>query len=389
METAVSPLPPLALPLASKPKRMLYGDPVRVLGTVAVVLGHVCDMGYLTGDPNGTLSHTHDWWIYNIVDCLTRWAVPVYIMLSGALLLDPARHESPGTFYRKRLARLGVPLVFWSICFILLDVYYNHWHTMGQALQNLVLGKPYPHLHFIFRIAVLYAFTPAFRVFVKHASRPLLTATVCILFAVWSADSVINGFMRTELSAFARFAPFVSYFLAGYLLREAYARPGHLKWHALSVILCGLGVAIITGLLCMNAPDGVQGYPSPQMFLLDFLSPLRIPMAISAWIFLITIFRYRDPKASRAGRLCAYLAPTTLGLYLIHPLFREILWTPDNIRNPLATHIHYYFWKWVSINEAFPNIWWRIPAYTALVYFLSLGSILLIMKLPYLRRIVE
>ena len=88
-----------------------------------------------------------------------------------------------------------------------------------------MLGQPYAHLHFIFRIAVLYAFTPMFRIFVQHAPRSMLISTVVILFGVWSADSLINGFMGTNLSAFARFAPFVSYYLAGYLLRESYAKP--------------------------------------------------------------------------------------------------------------------------------------------------------------------
>ena len=388
MSAATLPLEQSTASTPAKPQRMAYGDAVRVLGTIAVVVGHICDMAVFQADPGKTLAHTTDWWVYNIVDCLARWAVPVYIMLSGALLLDPARNESPTTFYRKRLARLGVPLVFWSVFFIYLDVGYNEWHTLKEALQNLVLGQPYPHLHFIFRIAILYAFTPMFRIFVKHAPRSMLMATVCILFLVWSADSVINGFMETNLSAFARFAPFVSFYLGGYLLREAYCKREHMKWHLLNVIGCGLLVAVITGILCMKY--GVKGYPSRQMFLLDFLSPLRIPMAISAWIFLITLFQQRDPAISRAGRIFAYLAPTTLGLYLIHPLFREILWSPDKLRNPIAQIPHMGFlWNWHGIGELLPNVWIRIPVYTLIVYLLSLGSVLLLMRIPLIRRVVE
>ncbi len=388
MSTVTMPPEMSAVVASARPQRMAYGDAVRVLGTVAVVVGHICDMAVFQADPNKTLASTTDWWIYNIVDCLARWAVPIYIMLSGALLLDPARNESPATFYRKRLARLGVPLVFWSVFFIYLDVSYNQWHTLKEALQNLVLGQPYPHLHFIYRIAILYAFTPMFRVFVKHAPRPMLTATVCVLFCVWSADSVINGFMETNVSAFARFAPFVSFYLGGYLLREAYCKREHMKWHLLNVIGCGLLVAIISGLLCMKY--GVKGYPSRQMFLLDFLSPLRIPMAISAWILLITLYQKCDPVTGRTGRVFAWLAPTTLGLYLIHPMFREILWAPDKLRNPIAQLPHMGFlWNWHGIGEMLPNVWVRIPVYTLIVYLLSLGTVLLLMKIPLARRIVE
>lgn len=346
-----------------KPSHLAYGDAVRVLGTLAVVLGHVCDMPVFTADPR-----TLNWWMCNLLDALSRWAVPVYIMLSGALLLDPARTEAPGVFYRKRLARLGAPLVFWTAFFMLFDIFYTQWHTPRQAMINLVLGQPYPHLHFIFRIAILYAFTPMFRIFTRHASRPMLVTSVIILFCVWSADSLINGFLGTSLSAFARFAPFVAYYLAGYLLRDSYARREHLKYHVANVLVCCAILAGVSGILCMRY--GVQGYPSIPMILYDFLSPVRIPMALSAWIILITLFHHRTPTTSRSARLFAFIAPTTLGLYLIHPAFREIL------------HVHGY-------NALWPNVLIGIPLITLSVWLISLLTVLLLMRIPVVRSIVE
>src|SRR5437763_9984766 len=83
-----------------KPRRMHYGDAIRILGTIAVVIGHVADMRF------GGNALDRDWWVANFWDAFTRWAVPAYIMLSGALLLDPVRAEHPSDFYRKRLGRI-------------------------------------------------------------------------------------------------------------------------------------------------------------------------------------------------------------------------------------------------------------------------------------------
>lgn len=382
--TTLSTAPPT--PLLARPKHMAYGDAVRVLGTVAVVVGHVADLPMAKVAPD-----TLDWWMCNIANSIARWAVPVYIMLSGALLLDPARKESASVFYRKRLARLGAPLVFWSAFFILFEVYYlgPAWDaSWSRSLQNLALGQPYPHLHFIFRIAVLYAFTPMFRVFVRHAPRKMLVSTVIILFAVWSADSVINAFMGTSLSALARFAPFVSFYLAGYLLRESYAAPGQLKWYVIALLACATLLAVITGVLCMTL--GFAWYPSVPLMLYDFLSPVRVPMAICAWIILITIFRENSPALRKTGKWFAILAPTTLGLYLIHPAFREVLYSPYTLRDLLANIPGFGFmWHWNSLDPLWPTAAIGIPIMASVVYLLSLGAVMLMMRIPFVRRVVE
>jgi surface polysaccharide O-acyltransferase-like enzyme len=311
-------------------------------------------------------------------------------MLSGALLLDPARTEAPGVFYRKRLARLGVPIAFWTTVFLFLNRYYNSgWVSgWGENLRNLLLGQPYPHLHFVYRIAILYAFTPMFRVFVKHAPRPMLVSAVTILFCVWSADSVINAYTGTNLSAFARFAPFISYYLAGYLLRESYARPEHIKWYAMGFFTCAALLAGITGWLCLAL--GFKWYPSIPLFLYDFLSPVRIPMALCAWVLLITFFRNRRPESSRSAKLFAVLAPTTLGLYLIHPLFRELLIFPWKWRDWCATNLHMGFlWRFNGLDPLKPNVFVGILVTTVVVYVLSLVSVWILMRIPVARRIVE
>src|SRR5689334_17310528 len=173
--------PPVApQPKADKrPAYMPYGDAARVLGTIAVVVGHVCDLAVFNPE-----TKTADWWFCNLADAASRWAVPIYIMLSGSLLLDPARAEAPKDFYKKRLARLGVPIIFWSAFYMWFSVSVTHYETNDTIWNNLFLGKPYMHLHFIFRIAGLYAFTPMIRVFLKHAERRQIVLAVLIMLAL-------------------------------------------------------------------------------------------------------------------------------------------------------------------------------------------------------------
>ncbi|MDQ6971139.1 MAG: acyltransferase family protein, partial [Mariprofundaceae bacterium] len=84
---------------------MIWLDNSRVLAVFAVILVHVSD-GFVSHYPMGS----EYWWIGNIYDSAVRWCVPVFVMISGALLLDPAKHENLNTFYRKRFSRICIPI---------------------------------------------------------------------------------------------------------------------------------------------------------------------------------------------------------------------------------------------------------------------------------------
>ena len=415
--------PLLAVP-TSKPQWMHYGDSIRILGTVAVVVGHVSDMTLYS-----VPALSVDWWTCNWWDSACRWAVPVYIMLSGSLLLDPARGEPPGVFYRKRLARLGVPLVFWSAFFMWVDVYYTGWRATANpafevdgpagrfahhylwadhsrwewakyllvekpraAWGNLLVGQPYVHMHFIFRIFGLYAFTPMLRVFVRHAGRPMLWGTVALLLAISTADTVANNVTGTSLSMFFRFVPFVGYYLFGYLMREGVG-----DWRWLTAAWAGLVGSIVvlaegTGWLVQRYPTGdgrIHGPPSLGMMLYDFVSPVRVVMALCAWVVLVSLFRNPWPRGKAGRSIVRHWANTTLGLYLIHPLFREMWWArlvpfSWNGKPLLEKGVTA---DWVGWHHGTWSLGLGIPATAVLVYLPALLATVVLMRIPWVRRI--
>jgi len=99
---------------AGSPPRLLYGDPMRVAGALAVIVFHVAAYGQ---DRRGAIGAAA-WWGCNLVSCATLWCVPIFILLSGALLLDPERSDTLGGFYRRRLGRIGIPFLFWCAFYL-------------------------------------------------------------------------------------------------------------------------------------------------------------------------------------------------------------------------------------------------------------------------------
>jgi surface polysaccharide O-acyltransferase-like enzyme len=444
--TPTAPHPPAAQ-LPHKPHQhpqwMHYGDIIRILGTIVVVIGHVSDMMlYQSRDAAGINGPgTFNWHVLNVWDAFSRWAVPIYIMLSGSLLLDPDRTESASKFYHKRLMRIGAPLVFFSLFFMWVDVYYTGWratHDLAyekyqgdgwvflwsahsgwewfkylvfycpqKAWLNLLKGQPYVHMHFIFRIAGLYAFTPVLRVALKHIPRRMLMSTA-ILMLVWSsADSVANNITETELSAFARFVPFLGYYLIGYLLREAMV-PRHvlmlliLAWIACIGILAGGEELLVKHFVIDAGLDHISGPPSMSMLLYDFLSPIRVITAVVSWVVLVNLFRNPWPHSHTGRSIIRFWANTTLGLYLIHPFFREMWfmkaphWVVPYLEKIIAMKGFFGFhqfqlilkqWMLYGINATWPNVWVGVPMVATLVYVPALLSTIIVMRIPIVRRI--
>lgn len=382
--------------ISAAPDRWLaYGDAMRVFGVFAVLLVHTCDM--IVFSP---ITGSRNWWIANCIDTVGRWAVPVFIMLSGALLLDSSRKEGPLEFYRRRLVRLGIAIAFWSAFFMWFAVYYTKWWVWDWSKPNsvwrgLLYGAPYVHMHFVFRLAGLYAITPMLRVYVRNASLRLRACMVVLLLAVGMADSTASAFLECKPSGFSIFWAFLAFYLAGNVLREVKVGWSLAIASWCVAIACGAAMALGTGHV-VQAGRSPQPFPSTDMMLYDFLSPPRVLMSIAAWFILAHAFG-RLGKKSPLQKVLGFIAPLTLGIYLVHPLFREILFKETGepvICNWLAAHVP-YCGKWFEMQYygngylfTWPNVWLGILIVFLLISAASTFLTYILSRMPLVRKIV-
>ena len=136
--------------------RRLDCDLLRVLSMLGVVYLHTAS-GALR-QSIGSL-----WHFSNLVTSLATAAVPLFFMLSGALLLNQPQTASLHTLFRRRLPKLLVPLLAWSALVLLLMA------AMGSpqaALEQLtsILGTPVltPYW-FLYALIVMYLLSPLLR----------------------------------------------------------------------------------------------------------------------------------------------------------------------------------------------------------------------------------
>lgn len=304
---------------------MIWLDAARVLSIVAVVVLHVAG-SVVTLAPLGSSA----WWAGNLYDSLVRWCVPVFVMVSGALLLDPRKTEGLGGFYRKRAARVLLPIAFWSVVYIL----WNHRGDLGalraiDVLHSVARGWPHYHLWFLYMIVCLYLFVPFLRTLVLHTARRDLWWLVALMFVLSGVNELYRVFSGNPAGLFINwFLSYLPYFLCGYLIQSSDKKP------PMAVLAAVFAVtAAVTALGCYGL-GRAQGLER-GLYFYGYLSLSVIPMSIS----LMLMFR-QCRWEGLLGRVVQWASPLTLGVYLVHPILLESLreygFQPEN-RVPLLS----------------------------------------------------
>jgi surface polysaccharide O-acyltransferase-like enzyme len=145
-----------------KNENLEWIDSLRVLATFSVIFLHVaCNILY----KYGSISNL-DWWVGNIYDSSVRFCVPIFLMISGTLILSKT-YESIGEYLRKRVLRILFPFLFWSIIYIARDLFFKFHHgeylTLIEILKFIFIklkGGASFHLWYIYLIIGLYLFFP-------------------------------------------------------------------------------------------------------------------------------------------------------------------------------------------------------------------------------------
>lgn len=281
-------------------KHKIEMDVLKVLAACAVIMIHIASAFSVKTETSGEWI----WLISLIYNCSSRWAVPVFVMVSGALLLHDKRGEMPrdkvGVFYKKRLSRLLIPMVFFSLFYMA----YRYCHdkaSLTQLLSDVVNGRPYYHLWYLFMTAMLYFLFPLIGYFYLTFSR---TAVSCVsAFLVLSA-LYFGGWVYDVI-------PYIGYFLIGRILfddRRAYiASPAF-------VYLLTTGVMIASAVF----------NPREHLHYFNNCHILVFIQSISFYMMVINYFHLKIAWKMKWTGSVTQLASLSFGVYLIHPIVKGL-----------------------------------------------------------------
>lgn len=212
---------------------------------------------------------------------------------------------------------------------------------------------------FLYMIVFLYLFTPFFRKIISNSSRFEILALILFSFVISALNAFVAKFELTQQSSLFInwFLAYIPYFFLGYFVstsRTTFRKP--ILWiiFSLSVFLTALGCYFVAKNIGLDA----------GLYFYHYLSVTVIPMSVAVFYLLKN---WTKPIGNLW--LTNKISSLTLGVYLIHPIFLEIIQYAGY--GPLAFNF--------SIS---------IPLISVVVFSLSLGVAWIINSIPNMRRII-
>jgi surface polysaccharide O-acyltransferase-like enzyme len=342
-------------------------DLIRTTAIVLVILLHASAEAYSSVSlmsPQGV----QIWWASNVYDSLARVCVPLFVMLSGALLLQPSKADEPlKVFFKKRLNRIGIPFLFWGVAYFAWQFLVNGEALTANSIVQGVLTGPDYQFWFLYLLLGLYLVTPVLRVLLKHADWKLLQYLIFVWFAGTALIPLLTLFGPYSLNANV----FIFTGWLGYFVLGAYLMRVQLKSSLLTLVwVLGLLWTII-GTYLVIATLGEKF----SQFFLDAAS-FNIILASAALFLLLASIPSRkiENRFPRGNRVFKLISQNTLPIFLFHVIVLESLQKG-------------YFGFTISITKMNPII--EIPLITALTLLICLAVIVPLKKIPYVKRIIS
>lgn len=303
---------------------LFWADRVRNLATVMVIAIHVS--GAVA--QGNTEYDTFFWWSGNFWDSLSRPSVPLFVMLSGFLLLG--KDYPLGDFLKRRFSRVVIPAIVWIAV-------YNYYDfrasgspaSFTHALKGMLERSVHYHLWFIYLIIGLYLVYPILRPWIRSAKEQ----DYWYFFIAWFVGSLVYKILWVFFSVsigiyFELFTNNCGYFVMGYYFGNKVAhgqtplsegiKPWRLSenqvaWLAVGFIATGTAITAI-GTWWASKAYGGTFHP----YFYDYLTP---NCAISAvgWFLLAKWAWNRRPLLD----IEVEFSKASFGIYFIHVLVMD------------------------------------------------------------------
>jgi len=355
-----------------KRKRLYWADCARIFSMFGIILlhsaGYGCEKTLLKRKDSNVM-------IICFYNCMTRFGVPMFVLLSGTFILDPSKTFSFKKLFRHNILRLATAFAFWSSINALINIFLYKKNKPSEFLKIFVVGEEY--LWFIFMIIGCYLISPFLRLFSDDVTLARYFLGLCVF---WGSliPTLKNIFIsyhlkeaQDELNIWTSrwhyhfTLEFVGYFVAGYHI----VNHVNIKSLKIRVLLYVLGLADVFLIFYMTYSLEMK----TGRYSKDFRDSYTLTVVFYT-VILFIFFKHEIGQinfSERAIRIISKLSYLTFGMYLSHMILKGLLSRYAHIKQEEFLGIKF------SSTIGCPIFWIIISGSSLLVsYLLSITPIL-------------
>ena len=309
-----------------KTEHIQYIDVLRVISMLSVVFLHTA-AGVLR-----TNLASANWHFSNILTSIMSTSVPIFFMISGAMLLSNSKTSSLKITFNKRLPKALVPFVVWSViaviyfflCTYIFKGSFDYAETTDR-IKKLLSTPATIHLWFMYALIPLYLLSPLLKKLVDVLSKDLAIYMIGLWVVFSSLLPTFQSLVPARYSTLFTlnvnynlnfFSGYLGYFIIGYYLLKLQKK---ISKRVLAIVIAVDMTIICTGTWYKTIASGQYNE--------TFKSYSRIfTLVLSIAVFLLVKELLREKQlGKRMFSIVSYLSAISFGVYLVHNLIIDFM----------------------------------------------------------------
>ena len=288
-------------------QKVAFVDNLRLISTIAVIVQHTSSVSYSSFCVDKT---SFGGWLLSFIWVICRFAVPVFVMTTGYLLLQPSKSVDYTKVFNKYCLRIVIILLTIGMAYAWLEIIFAQKEIsiiqFKESLINVLQGNLWDHMWYLYMLIGLYIVIPQIKAFVVNISLHELDVFIGISVFFSVIMHFINVWTGFELGVKPAVGLWGLYLILGY--RVALININNKV--VITILCCTL---FFIGFCLLYKEDASfftfmsshMGYDSPIIFVL------------SLCVFLLANKGGESKLYSVGSKLAKY----TFGIYIFHPLY--------------------------------------------------------------------
>ncbi|WP_338631123.1 acyltransferase [Clostridium baratii] len=297
-------------------KRVQYFDVLRTLAIFAVIMNHT--YGYFSIEKFDLYKNSTIFYLDNFLVSISRFNVPIFFMISGAILLNNKNNFSLEYLFKKRIAKILVPFIIWNFIYIIIFCFIKDLNIIKEIGGSIFSPRTYSgHLWYLYTLLAIYLILPVIDGFITNSNDKIIDY-ILLLWLIFSCIiPFINNFIpKVKLEYYADLnvlGGYLGYYILGYRLANIKRNFNEKKLMLIFSISCCF--TFLAGVFYQNT----IGYK--DVFFQSFLTPNVIIMSATIFLF----FKQLNNRfIIKYKKTIADISKLSFGIYLVHFLFKDL-----------------------------------------------------------------